>query len=89
MHTHAFSPFEIYYGAESLGITEEEFIERLKDVGHNTFPGTAAEILVEEVRKIIAPRKMPTEAWIRIVKKAHKSGMHTTSTIMYGHVDQT
>ncbi|MCK5392141.1 MAG: 5-amino-6-(D-ribitylamino)uracil--L-tyrosine 4-hydroxyphenyl transferase CofH [Deltaproteobacteria bacterium] len=88
MHTHAFSPFEIFYGAESLGITEEEFIERLKDVGHNTFPGTAAEILVEEVRKIIAPRKMPTEAWIRIVKKAHKSGMHTTSTIMYGHVDK-
>jgi 7,8-didemethyl-8-hydroxy-5-deazariboflavin synthase CofH subunit len=88
MHTHAFSPFEIFYGAESLGISEEEFIERLKDVGHNTFPGTAAEILVEEVRKIIAPRKMPTEAWIRIVKKAHKSGMHTTSTIMYGHVDK-
>lgn len=88
MHTHAFSPFEIYYGAESLGISEEEFIEKLKDVGHNTFPGTAAEILVEEVRKIIAPRKMPTEAWIRIVKKAHKSGMHTTSTIMYGHVDR-
>ena len=77
MHTHAFSPFEIFYGAESLGITEEEFIEKLKDVGHNTFPGTAAEILVEEVRKIIAPRKMPTEAWIRIVKKAHLSGMHT------------
>ncbi len=88
MHTHAFSPFEIFYGAESLDISEEEFIERLKDVGHNTFPGTAAEILVEEVRKIIAPRKMPTEAWIRIVKKAHKAGMHTTSTIMYGHVDR-
>ena len=88
MHTHAFSPFEIYYGAETLGISEEEFIEKLKDVGHNTFPGTAAEILVEEVRKIIAPRKMPTEAWIRIVKKAHKAGMRTTSTIMYGHVDK-
>lgn len=88
MHTHAFSPFEIYYGAETLGISEEVFIDRLKDVGHNTFPGTAAEILVEEVRKIIAPRKMPTEAWIRIVKKAHKAGMRTTSTIMYGHVDK-
>lgn len=88
MHTHAFSPFEIYYGAETLGISEEEFIGMLKDVGHDTFPGTAAEILVEEVRKIIAPRKMPTEAWIRIVKKAHKAGMNTTSTIMYGHVDE-
>jgi len=88
MHTHAFSPFEIFYGAETLGISEEEFIQMLKDVGHDTFPGTAAEILVEEVRKIIAPRKMPTEAWIRIVKKAHKAGMRTTSTIMYGHVDK-
>jgi len=88
MHTHAFSPFEIFYGAETLGIEEEDFIGRLKDVGHDTFPGTAAEILVEEVRKIIAPRKMPTEAWIRIVKKAHLAGMRTTSTIMYGHVDR-
>jgi len=88
MHTHAFSPFEIFYGAETLGISEEEFIQMLKDVGHNTFPGTAAEVLVEEVRKIIAPRKMPTEAWIRIVKKAHKAGMRTTSTIMYGHIDK-
>ena len=88
MHTHAFSPFEIFYGAQTLGISEEDFIVKLKDAGHNTFPGTAAEILVEEVRKIIAPRKMPTEAWIRIVKKAHKAGMRTTSTIMYGHVDK-
>ena len=88
MHTHAFSPFEIFYGAQTLGIEEEDFIGRLKDVGHDTFPGTAAEILVEEVRKIIAPRKMPTEAWIRIVKKAHLAGMRTTSTIMYGHVDK-
>ena len=88
MHTHAFSPYEIYYGAKTLGIEEEDFIRRLKDVGHNTFPGTAAEVLVEEVRKIIAPRKIPTEVWIRVVKKAHKEGMRTTSTIMYGHLDK-
>ena len=88
MHTHAFSPFEIYYGAKTLDISEEDFIQMLKDVGHNTFPGTAAEVLDEEVRKIIAPRKIPTEYWIRIVKKAHKAGMRTTSTIMYGHVDR-
>ena len=88
MHTHAFSPFEIYYGAKTLDISEEDFIEMLKDVGHNTFPGTAAEILDEEVRTIIAPRKIPTEVWIRVVKKAHKAGMRTTSTIMYGHVDK-
>ncbi len=88
MHTHAFSPFEIYYGAKTLNISEEDFIEMLKNVGHNTFPGTAAEILDEEVRTIIAPRKIPTDVWIRVVKKAHKAGMKTTSTIMYGHVDK-
>ena len=88
MHTHAFSPYEIYYGAKTLDIEEEDFIERLKDAGHNTFPGTAAEVLVEEVRKKIAPRKIPTEVWIRVVKKAHKAGMRTTSTIMYGHLDE-
>ncbi|MDE0292028.1 MAG: radical SAM protein, partial [Candidatus Dadabacteria bacterium] len=54
----------------------------------NTFPGTAAEVLVEEVRKVIAPRKIPTEVWIRVVKKAHREGMRTTSTIMYGHMDK-
>jgi len=88
MHTHAFSPFEIYYGAQTLNISEEEFIEMLKDVGHNTFPGTAAEVLDEEVRVKIAPRKIPTEVWIRVVKKAHHAGMRTTSTIMYGHMDE-
>ena len=88
MHTHAFSPFEIYYGAQTLNISEEEFIEMLKDVGHNTFPGTAAEVLDEEVRVKIAPRKIPTEVWIRVVKKAHRAGMRTTSTIMYGHMDE-
>jgi len=88
MHTHCFSPFEIYYGAKTLNVTEEDFIEMLKDVGHNTFPGTAAEVLDEEVRKVIAPRKITTYDWIRIVKKAHKAGMRTTSTIMYGHVDK-
>ncbi len=88
IHTHAFSPYEIYYGAKTLGVEEEDFIYMLKDVGHNTFPGTAAEILVEEVRKRIAPKKIPTDVWIRVVKKAHKCGMKTTSTIMYGHLDE-
>lgn len=88
MHTHSFSPYEIYYGAKTLNISEEDFIEMLKDVGHNTFPGTAAEVLVEDVRKKIAPRKIPTDVWIRVVKKAHKCSMRTTSTIMYGHLDE-
>ena len=88
MHTHSFSPYEVWYGAHTLNITEEDFIEMLKDVGHNTFPGTAAEVLVEDVRKLIAPRKIPTHVWIRVVKKAHKAGVRTTSTIMYGHLDE-
>ena len=88
MHTHSFSPYEVWYGADTLGISEEEFIQKLKDVGHNTFPGTAAEVLVEDVRKIIAPRKIATHIWIRVVKKAHLAGVRTTSTIMYGHLDK-
>lgn len=88
MHTHSFSPYEVWYGADTLGVPEEDFIEMLKDVGHNTFPGTAAEVLVEDVRKLIAPRKIPTHVWIRVVKKAHKAGVRTTSTIMYGHLDE-
>jgi 7,8-didemethyl-8-hydroxy-5-deazariboflavin synthase CofH subunit len=89
MHTHAFSPFEIYYGAKTLNISEEDFIEMLKEAGHDTFPGTAAEVLDEEVRTVIAPRKIPTQTWIDVVRKAHKAGMRTTSTIMYGHVDKS
>jgi FO synthase len=89
MHTHAFSPFEIYYGAKTLNTSEEDFIEMLKEAGHDTFPGTAAEVLDEEVRTVIAPRKIPTQTWIDVVKKAHKAGMRTTSTIMYGHVDKS
>lgn len=88
MHTHAFSPFEIYYGAKTLNISEEKFIDMLKVAGHDTFPGTAAEVLDEEVRTVIAPRKIPTQTWIDVVKKAHRAGMRTTSTIMYGHVDK-
>lgn len=88
MHTHAFSPYEVWYGASTLGIEESDFIEMLKDAGHNTFPGTAAEVLVEDVRKKIAPRKIPTEVWIRVVEKIHRAGMKTTSTIMYGHLDE-
>ncbi len=88
MHTHAFSPYEVWYGASTLGVEETDFINMLKDAGHNTFPGTAAEVLVEDVRKKIAPRKIPTEVWIRVVEKIHNAGMRTTSTIMYGHLDE-
>ena len=88
MHTHCFSPFEVYYGADTLGIPIGDFVKRLKDVGHGTFPGTAAEILSEDVRQIIAPGKITTDQWIDTIKEIHKADMKTTSTIMYGHVDK-
>lgn len=88
MHTHCFSPFEVHYGAETLGIPILDFVKMLKDVGHGTFPGTAAEILSEDVRKIIAPGKITTDQWVSTIKEIHKAGMKTTSTIMYGHVDK-
>ena len=88
MHTHCFSPFEVYYGADTLGIPIGDFVKQLKDVGHGTFPGTEAEILSEDVRQIIAPGKITTDQWIDTIKEIHKADMKTTSTIMYGHVDK-
>ena len=83
MHTHCFSPFEVHYGASTLNIPIRDFVSMLKDVGHGTFPGTAAEILSEDVRKIIAPGKITTDQWVDTIKEIHKAGMKTTSTIMY------
>tara|TARA_E500000331_G_scaffold43613_4_gene36233 strand:+ start:30827 stop:32038 length:1212 start_codon:yes stop_codon:yes gene_type:complete len=88
MHTHCFSPFEVHYGAETLDIPVGDFVSQLKDIGHGTFPGTAAEILSEDVRQIIAPGKITTDQWVHTIKEIHKAGMNTTSTIMYGHVDK-
>ena len=72
----------------TLGIPIGDFVKQLKDVGHGTFPGTAAEILSEDVRQIIAPGKITTDQWIDTIKEIHKADMKTTSTIMYGHVDK-
>ncbi|MBX6378946.1 MAG: 5-amino-6-(D-ribitylamino)uracil--L-tyrosine 4-hydroxyphenyl transferase CofH, partial [Clostridia bacterium] len=87
MHVHAFSPFEIQHGARRLGISEREFLIRLKDAGLDTIPGTAAEILDERVRRILTRNKLSAEAWVAIVKTAHSLGIRSTATIMYGHVD--
>ena len=75
MHTHCFSPFEVHYGASTLNISIRDFVSMLKDVGHGTFPGTAAEILSEDVRKIIAPGKITTDQWVDTIKEIHKAGM--------------
>ncbi|MCW5747726.1 MAG: 5-amino-6-(D-ribitylamino)uracil--L-tyrosine 4-hydroxyphenyl transferase CofH [Alphaproteobacteria bacterium] len=87
MHIHAFSPLEVTQGAATLGLSVSDFLARLKAVGLGTLPGTAAEILDDEVRAIISPDKVNTQQWLDVVGAAHKLGLRTTSTIMYGHVE--
>jgi FO synthase len=87
MHVHAFSPLEVRHGAEKLGISVKEFLHRLRDHGLGTLPGTAAEILDDEVRAVICPDKLRTQEWLNIIETAHRVGLRTTATIMFGHVD--
>jgi len=88
LHIHAFSPMEIMYGAEKAGLTITEHLKMLKEAGLGSIPGTAAEILDDNVRSIICPRKINVQTWVSVVKAAHKLGIPTTSTMMYGHIDQ-
>jgi len=87
MHIHAFSPLEIQQGAATLGIPVETFLTRLKGAGLGTLPGTAAEVLDDEIRAILCPDKLNTQEWLDIIEAAHRVGFRTTSTIMYGHVE--
>ena len=87
MHVHAFSPLEVHQGAETLGIPVKEFLGRLRDSGLGTLPGTAAEILDDEVRDTLCPDKLSTDQWLEVVGAAHEVGFTTTSTVMYGHID--
>jgi 7,8-didemethyl-8-hydroxy-5-deazariboflavin synthase CofH subunit len=88
IHIHAFSPFEIWYGCKKARLEPEVFLTELKALGLGSMPGTAAEILDTEIRKQLTKNKLTTNEWVRIVKAAHSVGVKTTSTIMYGHVDQ-
>jgi FO synthase len=87
MHLHAFSPLEISQGAATLGIAVPEFLAELKAAGLGTLPGTAAEVLDDGVRAILCPDKLKTAEWLSVVAAAHRVGLRTTSTIMFGHVD--
>jgi len=87
LHIHAFSPVEIWYGANLSKLGYEEFLKILKEAGLDSIPGTAAEILDDEIRKIISPGRISTNEWITIIKTAHKLGIPSTSTIMYGHIE--
>ena len=88
MHVHAFSPLEVWHGARTLGLPVADFLMRLRDAGLGSLPGTAAEILDDEVRAVICPDKLDTKLWLDIVAAAHRAGLKTTSTIMFGHVDR-
>jgi FO synthase len=87
MHVHAFSPLEVTHGATTLGFSLEEYLTRLRNAGLSTLPGTAAEILDDEVRAIICPDKLTTEEWFAVMRAAHSLGLKSTATIMFGHVD--
>ena len=88
MHIHAFSPLEVWQGAHTLGISLKEFLQRLQQAGLNTLPGTAAEILHDDVRQLICPDKLNSQQWLQVMATAHEVGFNTTATIMYGHVDR-
>ena len=88
IHVHAFSSLEVYQGARTLGLSVDEFLRELKQVGLGTLPGTAAEVLDDEVRAIICPDKIDTNEWLNVMRAAHRAGLRSTATIMFGHVDR-
>jgi FO synthase len=88
MHVHAFSPMEVVSGAGQMGIGVREWLEEARARGLGSIPGTAAEILDDEVRWVLTKGKLPTAQWIEVVTTAHALGIPSTSTMMYGHVDE-
>ncbi len=87
MHVHAFSPEEVLYGATRSQVSTLEYLKMLKEAGIGSLPGTAAEILDQQLRNIISPGRIKVDDWISIIKGAHSLGIPTTSTIMYGHIE--
>ncbi|MFJ4832368.1 bifunctional FO biosynthesis protein CofGH [Streptomyces sp. NPDC088747] len=88
MHVHAFSPMEVVNGATRTGMSIREWLSAAKEAGLDSIPGTAAEILDDEVRWVLTKGKLPTATWIEVVTTAHELGIRSSSTMMYGHVDQ-
>ncbi|MET9419306.1 bifunctional FO biosynthesis protein CofGH [Streptomyces sp. NPDC006540] len=88
MHVHAFSPMEVVNGASRTNMSVREWLTAAKEAGLDSIPGTAAEILDDEVRWVLTKGKLPTATWIEVVKTAHELGIRSSSTMMYGHVDQ-
>jgi FO synthase len=88
LHLHAFSALEVWQGAATLDLALRDYLERLRDAGLASLPGTAAEILDDEVRRVICPDKVTTEQWLQVHDTAHEVGLRSTTTIMFGHVEQ-
>ena len=88
MHVHAFSPLEVWQGAATLHLSLEEFFGQLKSAGLGTLPGTAAEVLHDDVRRDLCPDKLSAGQWLEVMQTAHRVGFKTTATIMYGHIDR-
>ena len=87
IHIHGFSPEEILYGATRSDVSIEEFLKRMKEAGVNTLPGTSAEILDQKLRDKISPGRITVKQWEQVIKGAHKIGINTTSTMMFGHLE--
>jgi FO synthase len=88
MHIHAFSPLEVWQGAHTLGLSLDDYLGQLKEAGLGTLPGTAAEILDDDVRATLCPDKINSAQWLEVMEAAHKQGFNTTATIMYGHIEK-
>ncbi len=88
MHIHAYSPLEVWQGALTLDMPVDDYLRQLKERGLNTLPGTAAEVLDDEVRAVLCPDKINTRQWMQVIETAHVVGLKTTATIMFGHVDR-
>ena len=88
IHVHAFSPLEVWQGAATSGLPLETFLRQLRDAGLGTLPGTAAEVLHDEVRQELCPDKLNSGQWLEVMETAHRVGFRTTATIMYGHIDR-
>ena len=87
LHIHAFSPEEVLYGATRAATSIPHYLQALKDAGLGTLPGTSAEILDQEIRDLISPGRITTKQWVEVITTAHSLGIPTTSTIMYGHIE--
>jgi len=87
IHVHAFSALEVWQGAATLGLTLEDYLARLRDLGLGSLPGTAAEVLDDEVRRVICPDKVTTRQWLAVHDAAHRVGLRSNVTVMFGHVE--